>query len=267
LYDFEIQENPGGNIVSVTETFGPVTNEKRISILDVPVDGVTMEECLNQIEKFVESGKPHLIVTADACGIVQAQTDAELMQIYRSAAIVTADSAGVLWAAKRLGKKLPERVSGVDIVDRVCQKSAQLGWRIFLLGAAPGIAETAAEKLRLRYPGCNIVGTRNGFFPAESDTVVAAEVAEAKPDVLFVGMGIPRQEKFILSTQEIIGAKASLGVGGSFDVFSGKIKRAPKLFQILNLEWAWRLMQDRTKINKVRLLPKFVSYVLKTKKS
>jgi N-acetylglucosaminyldiphosphoundecaprenol N-acetyl-beta-D-mannosaminyltransferase len=111
------------------------------------------------------------------------------------------------------------------------------------------------------------VGTRNGYFPAESDEVVAAEIGKLKPDVLFVGMGIPRQEKFILNTQQLIGAKASLGVGGSFDVFSGRIRRAPRLFQVLNLEWAWRLMQDRTKISKVRLLPKFVAYVLRSKNS
>jgi N-acetylglucosaminyldiphosphoundecaprenol N-acetyl-beta-D-mannosaminyltransferase len=251
----------------VTETFQPVNELRRITILNVPVDSVTMADCLARISEYVAGDQPHLIVTADACGIVQAQSDRELMEIYRSAALVTADSVGVLWAAKKQGDVLPERVSGVDILDHVCRLSAQFGWRIFFLGAAPGVAEQAAEKIQLRYPGCNIVGTRNGFFPSESDEVVAAEIAAFKPDVLFVGMGIPRQEKFILATRHIIGAKASLGVGGSFDVFSGKVRRAPKLFQVLNLEWAWRLMQDRTKIGKVRLLPKFVVCVLGSKKS
>jgi N-acetylglucosaminyldiphosphoundecaprenol N-acetyl-beta-D-mannosaminyltransferase len=256
-----------GNISPLVETLSTVAPNDRIRILDVPIDAVTMGDCIERIAAFIAQGTPHLIVTADACGIVQAQTDRELNALYHGADLVTADSAGVLWAAKRQGHELPQRVSGVDIVDQVCQKSAELGWRIFLLGAAPGVAELAAERLRLRYPGCNIVGARNGYFPAESDALVAAEIAETRPDVLFVGMGIPRQEKFILSTQNIVGAKASLGVGGSFDVFSGKVRRAPKLFQLLNLEWLWRLIQDRSKINKVRLLPSFVLMVLRHRPS
>ena len=130
------------------------------------------------------------------------------------------------------------------------------------MGAAPGIAELAAEKMRLRHPGCNIVGARHGYFPAESDTVVASEVAASAPDVLFVAMGIPRQEKFIRSTESIIGAKVAMGVGGSFDVFSGKVKRAPRMVQRLRMEWLWRLCQNPKKISKVMLLPRFVLMVL-----
>jgi N-acetylglucosaminyldiphosphoundecaprenol N-acetyl-beta-D-mannosaminyltransferase len=148
-------------------------------------------------------------------------------------------------------------------VGHICAKSAELGWRVFFLGAAPGVAEQAAERLRLAYPGCNIVGARHGFFPSESDAVVASEIAETHPDVLFVGMGIPRQEKFIRATQDIVGARVSMGVGGSFDVFSGRVKRAPVLFQRLRMEWFWRLLQDPKKISKVKLLPKFVVLVMR----
>ncbi len=242
-----------------------MAEHNRIRVLGVPVDRVTMSECLARIGLFVQSGQPHLIITADASGIVQAQSDPDLMSVYESADLVTPDSAGVLWAAKRQGEPLVERVSGVDIVDQVCRRSSEFGWRIFFLGAAPGVAEEAAERLRLRHPGCNIVGTRHGFFPAESDEVVAAEVALSAPDVLFVGMGIPRQETFIRATQHLIGAKVALGVGGSFDVFSGKVKRAPKSFQRLRLEWLWRLAQNPKKIGKVMLLPRFVSLVLRNR--
>ena len=252
--------------IRVTKTLAPAAEDNRIHVLGVPVDRVTMADCMARIEGFIKAGTPHLIVTADASGIVQAQTDPALLDLYTDADLVTPDSAGVLWAAKRQGQPLTERVSGVDIVDRVCRRSSEQGWRIYFLGAAPGVAEQAAERMRLKHPGCNIVGTRHGFFPPESDQVVAAEVALAKPDVLFVGMGIPRQEKFIRATQDIIGAKAALGVGGSFDVFSGKVKRAPKSFQRLKLEWLWRLAQNPKKIGKVMLLPRFVSLVLRTKK-
>lgn len=248
----------------MTESLPHLRERKCATILGVCVDALSMKECLERIGEFIAGGTPHLIVTADSCGILQAQSDLQLMALYRNADLVTADSVGVLWAAKRLGQKLPERVSGVDILDHVCARSSELGWRIFLLGAAPGVAEEAAERLRLKHPGCNIVGARNGYFPEESDLVVAAEVAAYKPDVLFVGMGIPRQEKFILATQKIIGAKAALGVGGSFDVFSGKVMRAPRLFQKLKLEWLWRLLQDRSKISKVSMLPRFVLATLKS---
>ena len=142
-------------------------------------------------------------------------------------------------------------------MDHACAASADKGWRIYFLGAAPGVAELAAERMRLRHPGCNIVGARHGYFPPESDAVVAAEVAEAKPDLLFVAMGIPRQEKFIRATESIIGAKVAMGVGGTFDVFSGKVRRAPRLLQKMRLEWAWRLAQNPKKIGKVALLPRF----------
>ncbi len=235
----------------------------RIRILGIPVDAITMDECMGRIDGFVQSGTPHLIATADSSGIVQAQTDAELKELYETADLVTPDSAGVVWALRRFGKSLPSRVSGVDIVDRACQQSTITGWRIYFLGAGHGVAELAAERMRLRHPGCNIVGARHGYFPPESDSVVAAEIAATKPDLLFVAMGIPRQEKFIRATESLIGAKVAMGVGGTFDVFSGKVRRAPKLFQALHLEWAWRLAQNPRKIDKVRLLPRFVGMVLR----
>ncbi len=124
----------------------------------------------------------------------------------------------------------------------------------------------AAERLRLMYPGCNIVGARHGYFPADSDEIVASEVAQAKPDILFVAMGIPRQEKFIRRTQSIIQAKVAIGVGGSLDVYSGRAKRAPKLVQKLSLEWAWRTILNPKKISKAKKIPLFVLKVLRDRR-
>ncbi|MDR3688476.1 MAG: WecB/TagA/CpsF family glycosyltransferase [Fimbriimonas sp.] len=232
-----------------------------LQILGVPIDRVTMAEALSSIEAFVWSGKPHLVITADANAILIARGDPEFRALITNAGLVTPDGTGVVWAARRMGQPLPERVSGVDLLDRVCALSADKGYRLFFLGGQVGVAELAAEKLRLKHPGCNIVGTRHGFFPAESDEVVAREVAESKPDILFVGLGMPRQEKFIAATTEIVGAKVSVGVGGSFDVFSGKTKRAPNVFQRLQMEWLWRLMLDPSKMKKVKRLPKFIYLV------
>lgn len=247
-------------------TQAPVKSLPRVQILGVSVDRLDMPTALERLDEFLASKKPHIVVTADACGIVQAQGDPEFMKILREADLVTPDSAGVLWAAARQGQPIPERVSGVDLTDKLCAMSADKGWRIFLLGAAPGVADLAAEKLRLKHLGCNIVGTRHGFFPSESDEVVAQEIAALSPDILLVAMGIPRQEKFIKKTQDIIGASVAMGVGGSLDVFSGKAKRAPLLFQRLKLEWLWRLILNPSKISKAKFLPSFVSLVLKQRR-
>ena len=241
-----------------------ISRPSRVEILGMPVDRLGMNETLRVLESFVAEKRPHLVVTADASGIVQAQDDPEFQELFKSADLITPDSIGVIWAAKRKGMPITERVSGVDLVDRICGLSADKGYRIFFLGAAPGVAELAAEKMRLKHPGCNIVGARHGFFPADSDAIIAQEVAETQPDFLFVAMGIPRQEKFIKATEGIINASVSMGVGGSFDVFSGKVRRAPKFFQALLLEWLWRLLQNPKKIAKVKNLPKFVWLILRS---
>lgn len=238
-----------------------------VSILGIPVDRITMDGAITQIEGYIKSGEPHLVVTADSSGLYAQLKDQSFREVLAKADLITPDSFGVVWAAKRLGKPVAGRVSGVDIVDRLCAKSAERGYRIFILGAAPGVAEMAAERFRLRYPGCNIVGTRHGYFPAEDDRIVAEEVALAKPDILFVAMGIPRQEKFILATMDVIRAKVAIGVGGSFDVFSGKTKRAPVIIQKLNLEWLWRLLMNPKKYAKAATLPKFAWQVLRTPRS
>lgn len=238
---------------------------ERVDILGFPIDRVTMAEAMTRLEAFLSAEGPNIVVTADASGLVAAQSDPEYAAIIREASLVTPDSIGVLWAANRRKRPLTERVSGVDLVAKLCALSADKGYRIFLLGAAPGVAELAGERLKLQYPGCNIVGTRNGFFPAESDEIVAAEVAATRPDILFVAMGIPRQEKFIKKTQGLIGAKIAMGVGGSLDVHSGIVKRAPQIIQKLRLEWLWRLILNPKKIGKVKALPIFFIQVLRSK--
>jgi len=237
-----------------------------VSILGIPVDRISMKKAVEIILGFLRQSDPKIVITADSSGIVQALGDPEYFELLQTADLVTPDSIGVIWAAKRKGRAIPARVSGVDLVDKICALSADHGFRIFLLGAEPGVAELAAEKLRLRHPGCHIVGTRHGYFPADSDDLVAHEVAVFRPDVLFVAMGIPRQEKFIKRTQDIIRAKVAMGVGGSFDVFSGKAKRAPAVVQKLRLEWLWRVLLNPKKIAKAKSLPIFAWKVFRAGK-
>jgi len=236
-----------------------------VTILGIPVDRLTMTEAVARIDGFIQSREPHWIATADASMLVDAGDDPAFRERLLTADLVTPDSSGILWAAGKLGVKLEERVSGVDLVDRLCALSADKGYRVYLLGAAPGIAEMAAERLRLKHPGCNIVGTRNGFFPASDDDLVAHEVAAFDPDILFVAMGIPRQETFIVTTQSVIKARVAIGVGGSLDVHSGQAKRAPVLFQRLKIEWFWRLLQNPKKWRKTMKLPTFMLRVLRSR--
>ena len=226
------------------------------------VSTLGMDETVGHLKRLIDEGTPSQVVTADSYGLVLAQKDRELATVYREAALVTADSSGVVWGLSRQGTKV-ERVSGVDLVDRLCGLSAEHGYRVFLLGSAPGVAEQAAERLKLRHPGCNIVGTRHGYFPVEDSDVVAQEVAESKPDVLLVAMGIPRQEKFIAQTLHTTRAKVAMGVGGSLDVYSGRVKRAPTVVQRMRMEWLWRLAQNPKKLEKVARLPRFVWLVLR----
>lgn len=240
---------------------------RRVRILDIPVDCINHAETMAILQGFLEGQSPNLIATADASGIMIAQSDPDFRNILESASLITPDSIGVIWAGKRLGHPFEGRVSGVELVDALCALSAEHGHRIFLLGAAPGVADMAAERLKLRHPGCNIVGTRHGFFPAADDAVVAEEVAKSRPDILFVAMGIPRQEKFIFQTMGLINAKIAMGVGGSLDVFSGKVKRAPKFVQKLHLEWLWRTLANPKKIAKAKHLPVFAWTILRQKRA
>lgn len=236
------------------------------SILGVKISAVDTATALKAIEELIRNGLPHMVVTADSSAVVLAQRDHELRTIINSADLVTPDSVGILWAARRFGTPLPERVSGVDIVEHLCERASESGQRVFLLGAMPGVAEAAAEKLKERYPGLPVVGTHHGYFtPEESDSVVQM-IRESKPDILFVAMGIPLQEKWIHRHLDELQVPVCIGVGGTFDVISGRTKRAPKWMQKRGLEWIYRLIGNPRKIRKCSTLPIFVFMVLRAGK-
>ncbi len=234
-------------------------------VLGVSVSCASMSETLEALCALVGSGKPHLVVTANPTGFVLAQSDPDYRRIYENADFVTADGLGVVLALRKVGCTA-HRVAGVDLLCELCALSAERGYRVYLVGAAPGVAQLAAEKLALRYPGCNIVGTHHGFFPADDDDLVAREIALAKPDLLFVALGMPRQEKFIWRTRDIVRASVAIGVGGSFDVVSGLKKRAPKWVRSLGLEWVWRSIQEPKRLGKLSTLPRFVWLVMRNKR-
>jgi N-acetylglucosaminyldiphosphoundecaprenol N-acetyl-beta-D-mannosaminyltransferase len=230
---------------------------ERVYVLGQPIDCVTMAQTVGILEKFLVVPGTKLVLTADSNAFINAETDESYARIFREAALITPDSSGPVWAMNKLGHSVPSRVSGVDLVEELCKISVKTGASLYFLGAAPGVAESAAKNLENKYPGMKISGYRDGFFSPSEDQVVAAEISKTNPDVLLVAMGMPRQELFILDTASVIGAKLGIGVGGSFDVHSGSVQRAPSIIQKLRLEWLWRFILNPRKISKVKNLPIF----------
>lgn len=240
--------------------------DPKVTILGLPIHNLTMNETLDRIEEFINAGNPHHVITADSSMLVLAQKDAHLRVIIENADLVTPDSAGVLWAAGHLKQPLKSQVPGVVIGEKLCERSAKSGFSLYFLGSAPGVALKAAQIMQLKYPGCNVCGTQDGYFSTDDLDKIVQNIAEAKPDVLLVAMGIPKQEKWIQAHRDRLGASVLIGVGGTLDVLSGTAKRAPRLIQKLKLEWLWRVLSNPSKISKVKLLPTFVRMVLYGKK-
>jgi len=231
------------------------------------VHAVRMEEAVRHILRFVQERVPRQVVTADSSMVVMAQQDARLREIINRADLVTPDSIGILWACRRRGIAIPERVSGVDLVGRLAEVSAQTGLRLYLLGAKPGVAEEAARRLEATCPGVHIAGTRHGYFSAGEEEQIVEQVRDAAPDVLCVALGIPKQEIWIDRYRAILNVPVSIGVGGTFDVLSGRVKRAPLWMQRVGMEWLWRVGHNPRKITKVMLLPRFAWMVLTNKQA
>lgn len=231
------------------------------------VSRVTRARALEMLQEFIDSGTPHHVVTADASAHVIAAGDPEYLAIVNRAPLVTPDGTGILWAARKLGTPLEERVSGVDLAEQLCAESAKRGYGVYFYGAAPGVAAGAAETMRGRYPGASIVGTVDGYQNSEEQqAALLCDIREKRPAVLLVAMGIPRQEKWIAAHIEELAVPVCMGVGGTFDVFSGRVKRAPVWMQRRGLEWLYRLVQDPKKYAKVATLPVFALRVLRNQR-
>lgn len=230
----------------------------RIRLHDVAVDDMTMAGALAAIEGFIRTGGPHHVVTLDASMCVYAATDIELRRIVTEADLVTPDGIGVIWAARRRGGRMPERVSGVVLVERLCEISSRSGFGLAFLGAAPGVAQAAADRMAATYPGCRVVYTHDGYFAPDDEAAIALAIRESGAQVVCVALGIPKQEKWIARHAAATGASVLIGVGGTFDVLSGNVARAPLLIQKLALEWLYRLLKNPSKIGKAMTLPVFV---------
>lgn len=216
----------------------------RITLMGCQVDNLSMEETLQVIEGFIRSGRPHQHVVVNVDKIVKAQHDAELRQIINGCDLINADGMPVVWASRWLGMPLKERVAGVDLFEALMQRAARTGWRVYLLGARNEVVQGVKNLYERKYPGLTVAGARDGYWPPGDDEAVAAQIAEARPDILFVAISSPKKEQFLGRFQAQMKVPFAMGVGGTFDVAVGKVKRAPLWMQRSGLEWFYRFLQE-----------------------
>ncbi len=232
----------------------------------MPVHDVTTEETLSLIDQFVRDKQPHQLCTVNPEFIMAAQNDLEFKRILNQSALNIPDGIGVVWAAKRLGHPLRERVAGSDLVGAIADRAQKTGWRIFLLGAAEGVAQQASLELQRRYPRTHIVGAYAGSPRVEEEADIVARIRSAGVDILLVAYGAPRQDKWIARNLERIGVPVAMGIGGSLDFIVGRQKRAPRWMQRIGLEWLYRLLREPWRWRRQLALPRFVWRVVREKR-
>ena len=225
----------------------------KINVLGVRFDNVTPEEALEHGAQLMEQPGFHYVVTPNPEFVLAAEKDEEFRSVLNGADLVIPDGIGVIYSAKLLGTPLKSRVPGIEFSAGMLAHMDNVGGRVFLLGAKPGVAELAAVNISKDYPNLTICGTHDGYF--KEDEPVVQAVKEAKADLLFVCLGAPRQEKFMAKYGPEMGVKLAMGLGGSLDVYAGVVNRAPECWQKLNLEWAYRLVKEPKRIGRMAKLP------------
>lgn len=235
----------------------------KVNILGVNVSKHTIESAADQIIEYITNGdKRRCVFTPNSEIIMMAYRDKEFAEVLNAADILTADGIGVVYASKILRNPITERAAGFDTACSVLEKMAPLGKSVYLFGAKPGVAEAAGEEMVRRYPGLTIAGCADGYFDEEKQKLIIADINEKKPDLLFVCLGAPKQEKWISRHKDELDFGVAMGIGGSLDVFAGTVKRAPEFYQKHGIEWLYRLLKQPSRIGRMLDLPKFGFTVL-----
>ena len=237
----------------------------KINILGVPFDDVDMNGAVNKAMEFMAEDKFRMICTPNPEIVMNARTDKSFMDLLNSADMVTADGVGVVWASKYFGKSLDERVSGYDLAQGIFEKMKDTEYTAYFFGGAEGVAEKAKAEMEKKYQGLKITGTHNGYFDEEQERLILEDIRNKKPNLILLGLGSPKQEKWMYENRYLLKGSVCMGVGGSFDVMAGNIKRAPEVFQKLGLEWFYRLITQPTRFKRMLKLPLFVVCVLVNK--
>ena len=225
----------------------------KIEILGVQFDNLTREEAARAGERLLAEDKFHYAVTPNPEFILASEKDRDFLEVLNSADLVLADGVGVVYSAKILGKPLKGRVPGIEFAADMLACLNRMGGRLYLLGAKPGVAEEAGRRIQAQYPGIVLCGTQDGYFKDEEAALL--KVAAARPDLLFVCLGAPKQEKWMARWGRHTGARLAIGLGGALDVFAGNVERAPESWRRLGLEWAYRLKKEPQRAGRMAKLP------------
>lgn len=226
-----------------------------VHLLGLPVHPVTLNQAVLLVERAVLRGRKDTAlrhIALNAAKVVACGDDVELRSAVQEAGLVTADGVGVLLLARRLGLRLPERVTGIDLMEALCARAAIRGWPVYLLGAQPGVADAAADALLCRYPSLRIAGAHHGYYDPVEDRAISGQIQASGARLLFVGMNTPRKELFVHEHADHAGVDFAMGVGGALDVLADRVRRAPLWVQGAGLEWAWRWAQEPR-----RLFPRY----------
>lgn len=226
----------------------------RIKFMNTDIDNLTMAETLNEIDKLIQKKNCSYVVTPNVDHIVRLEKDEELQKVYKNASLILTDGKPLIWISKWYKTPIKEKISGSDLFPRVCQLAANKNYTMYLLGAAEGVADTAAKNLMKKYPGLNIVGTYSPPFGFEKNkqemNKIKTQIQDVHPDILIVGMGCPKQEKFMYYHCKELGVPISFGLGASIDFEAGNIKRAPKWMSNHGLEWLYRFSKEPKRLFK-----------------
>ena len=235
----------------------------RIDVLGVGFDDLTMEEAVTAGMELLGQEGCHYVVTPNPEIVEVCREDPKAMEAVNGASLVLADGIGVVKGAAMLGTPLKGRVPGIEFAGGLMEKMAEKGLSLYLLGAKPGVAEQAAERLAARYPGLRIAGTHDGYFREDGPVVQA--IADSRADAVFVCLGAPKQELWMKKNGPATGARLLCGLGGSLDVFAGVVERAPKFWSDHGLEWFYRLCKEPKRIGRMMKLPLFLVHVRREK--
>lgn len=217
---------------------------RKVVVLGVPVDPLTMAEALDAVEGAIERRERIQIGVVNAAKIVNMRRNPALRDAVLSSDMIFADGMGVVWASRILGKPLPERVAGIDLMAGMLARAHAKRYRVFFLGATDEVLDKTIERVRASFPDVVVAGRHNGYFTEEEEEAVARLIRDSRADILFVAITSPKKEKFLAKWGALANATVCHGVGGSFDVYAGKVQRAPESWQRLGLEWLFRLKQE-----------------------
>lgn len=241
--------------------------QDKVKILGVSIDNIDLEEAGAITKNIIENSNKSckMIVAPNTEFIMIAQKDREFFDILKSAELATPDSVGVMIAGKLQKKQFKQRIAGQDYLRKIFEVGEKEGWTFYLLGGRDDIPQKAAENLKKIYTNVKIVGFHEGFFEKDSEEEVIKEINELKPNVLFVAMGAPNQEKWIFKYKDKLKVDIAAGQGGTFDYEAGQIKRAPRIIQKLGIEWLWRLILQPSRIFRMIVLPIYLIKIIFTR--